>query len=97
MALTVDIKVAPQSGRLQCIIDKSGKLKCYVKAAPENGKANNELVAFIAKSLKITQDKVRIIAGATSRSKRLLIQTDLNINQFLQALGIEEQLTVFHK
>lgn len=40
-----------------------------VKAAPEKGKANNEVIKKIAKHFGIAKSAVRIISGASSRKK----------------------------
>ena len=91
MSLVIDVKVAPQSGRQRCVLDKSGNLKVFLKSAPEGGKANAELVAFLAKKLGIPQSEVVIMLGATSRKKRLKIGIGLNFEQLLDALGVETQ------
>lgn len=45
-------------------------LKISIKAVPEKGKANAELIRFISKSLK---KKVEIIKGLKSREKTLKV------------------------
>ena len=40
MALRLEIKVVPSSGKLCFAIDKQQRLKCYLKAQAEEGKAN---------------------------------------------------------
>ena len=91
MALLLEIKVVPQSGRLAMIRDKGGFLKCYLKSPPEDGKANHELVKFLAKSLGINFDQIKIVQGATSRKKVLKIDIQLSLEALLQKLGIETQ------
>jgi len=44
MSLVFDLKVVPRSGRNKWVLDKSGKLKCYLKSPPEKGLANKELI-----------------------------------------------------
>lgn len=97
MALTVEIKVSPSSGRQQCTLDKSGKLKCYLKSPPEDGKANLELVKFLAKSIGIAQSQITIMAGHTHRNKLLKIEAPLTFEQLLMHLGIEKQKSVFEE
>lgn len=46
-----------------------GRLKLRVAGAPERGKANAELVAFLARELGLVRGAVRIAAGETSRDK----------------------------
>ena len=48
-------------------------LKVSVNAVPEKGKANKELVAFLAKKLKIAKTRILIVRGETDRCKFLEI------------------------
>ncbi len=95
MPLIIDIKVIPSSGRSKWMLDKSGQLKCYLKSPPEKGRANRELIKNLAKVLGITQESVKIIAGATSRKKKVRISLDISLDQLLHALGIEKQQSLF--
>jgi uncharacterized protein len=95
MALIIDIKVVTQSGKQALIIDKSGILKCLIKSAPENGKANREVIEIVANMLKITKKSVEIIQGLTSRKKRLAIQTNLSFNNFIIKIFGEVQKKLF--
>jgi uncharacterized protein len=95
MALIIDIKVVPNSGKLQYVLDKSGILKCYLKSQPEGGKANAELIKFLAKELGMPQDKVSIISGLSSRNKRVKIDRALTFQALLDELGIEIQKKIF--
>lgn len=63
------IKVIPQSGRTE-LVEEAGKLKLYLKSAPEKNKANLELIKFFKKEFKVS---VRIKSGETSREKVLEI------------------------
>ena len=94
MAVIIEVKVAPSSGRQQCIIDKSGTLKCYLKSPPEHGKANQELIKMIAKALNIPQIDVQIIVGETTRNKKININKNVTVNQVIAALGIEQQMKI---
>lgn len=91
MSLVLDLKVVPQSGRAAFCLDKKGGLKCYLKSAPEGGKANEELVKLLAKALKIPQTHITILLGATSRTKRIKIETTLTQQELFDALGIARQ------
>lgn len=93
--LIMEIKVVPNSSKQKCILDKSGKLKCYLKNPPEKGLANLELIKFFSKSLSLSQKNIEIISGLTSRNKRLKIQTHLNFTQLLAILNIETQMNLF--
>lgn len=88
MPLTITVKVVPNSGKNHCILDKSGKLKWYLKSVPEKGKANAELIKSVAQAANIPQTAVTIIAGATARSKTLKLDVDYSFETLLQLLGL---------
>jgi uncharacterized protein len=91
MPLIVQIKVTPASGKHKWVIDKSGILKCFLKSPAQDGRANAELIKTIAKMLKLNAQRVSIIAGQTTRIKRVNIDADISLAQFIAALGIEQQ------
>lgn len=95
MALIIQVKVVPSSGRFKWVIDKSGILKAYLKSPPQKGLANEELVKGIAKALRVPISDIVIISGATSKLKRIKINTSLAYEQMVKALGIEQQLALF--
>lgn len=66
------IKVIPHSGRTE-LKEQEGKLRLYLKSAPEKGKANAELIKFFKKEFKLS---VRIKSGESSREKVLLVYSD---------------------
>ncbi len=71
----VTVKVKPSSGRREVVTEQDGTLVVYLKAAPENGKANAELIASLARHFHVTQSNISIIRGATSRSKVVDVRT----------------------
>lgn len=83
----LEVKVVPQSGRVALVLDKSGILKCFVKAAPEKGKANQEVVEIVAKTIGVARGSVEIVSGLTSRKKLIRVQTDLTYEGFLNLIG----------
>ena len=67
--------VRPNSSR-NCIDGwQMDRLKVRLKAFPEKGRANRELVSFIAEELNISRRNIRIISGKKSSYKELLIDT----------------------
>ncbi len=87
MSLIIELKVMPQSGKLQIILDKSGMLKAFVKAAPQDGKANKELIELMADLVSVTKKSVEIISGLTSRKKRIVVDINMSYEQFLLKIG----------
>jgi uncharacterized protein (TIGR00251 family) len=51
-----------------------GSFRVRLKAPPVEGKANRELVAFLACVLGIPASSIRIVKGLTSRQKSLVIE-----------------------
>jgi hypothetical protein len=48
-------------------------LKLRVAAPPVEGRANDELAAFVAKALGVPKGKVRVVKGGASRRKTVLV------------------------
>ncbi|MBM3893322.1 DUF167 domain-containing protein [Candidatus Dependentiae bacterium] len=90
MATTLALKVIPQAGKQELLQTAKGIVTCRLKSPPEDGKANAELVKFLAKKLAVPQADVRIIQGQTSRKKVIAISS-LDEQTMLQRLGIEQQ------
>jgi uncharacterized protein YggU (UPF0235/DUF167 family) len=63
-------------------------LKIRVRAVAENNKANRALEALLAKRLRIAKSRVQVISGATSRTKTVRIEGDLEeLGAKLEALA----------
>jgi uncharacterized protein (TIGR00251 family) len=71
--ITLSLKVVPNSSRNSMGLDKHGRLLVRLAAPPVEGKANKELVKFLAKTLRLPQSAVTILHGKSSREKAVLI------------------------
>jgi len=71
--LQIAIKALPGASRTEFAGVKEGRLRVRIAAAPEDGKANAELVAFIAKSLGCPKRDVTLVHGEKSRLKTLVV------------------------
>jgi len=55
--------------------DKGRKfLKVRVRAAPIEGRANEALIVFLAKNLKVPKSRVSLVAGDTARVKTVEVE-----------------------
>ena len=72
--MELQIRVQPKARRNSIEVVDGAKLKIYVTTAPEGGKANDAVVALLAKSLGIAKSHVRIVRGHKSRDKLLDIE-----------------------
>ncbi len=95
MAVIIEVKVVPSSGRVAWKLETNDRLKCYLKSPPEKGKANRELLGLLAKALKLPVSACTILSGATSRIKRVRIDTELSFDALLGLLGVDRQMRLF--
>ncbi|MBT3985564.1 YggU family protein [archaeon] len=63
------VRVKPNSKK-QEVIEENGVITVYLKAQPEKGKANKELLKILKKHFK---KEVRIKSGFTSKEKTIIL------------------------
>ena len=68
------VKVVPRASQNAIAGWENDELKVRLNALPEKGKANEELVAFLAKAWKLPKSAFSILSGETSRHKKILIR-----------------------
>ena len=56
--------------------EERGRLKAYVTAAPEKGKANKALIELLSAYFKVKKKDIRIIRGQHAQLKTVRIETD---------------------
>jgi uncharacterized protein (TIGR00251 family) len=80
-------KIVPGSSKtaLSGLLDDMVKIK--VAAAPEKGKANQCLVAFLAKRLGVKKNAVQIKSGQTNPVKQIQV-TGISAETLLERLGL---------
>jgi uncharacterized protein (TIGR00251 family) len=81
----LDIKVTPNASKSRFAGISGDRLKIAIAAAPEDGKANAELRAFLAKALGCPKKDVSLISGEKSRLKTIALP-----------LGVLEKWTLPH-
>jgi uncharacterized protein (TIGR00251 family) len=74
----VACRLTPKSGRdaiegAATLADGTSMWLARVRAAPENGRANEALCRLIAQTLGVAASKVRLVAGAKSRVKQIAV------------------------
>ncbi len=68
------VKVAPGAKTNQVVGWMGDTLKLRVSAPPERGKANQAVVALLARALGAGRNQIVIVAGAGSRRKRVRVE-----------------------
>ena len=71
MQIKIWVKAGSAGNKIEGI--RNGELVVKIKAAPEKGKANRELTAFLSKTWKIPRSGIVIKRGHTSPHKIILI------------------------
>ena len=85
VGIALPVKIIPGSSRNRIMGVLGRMLKITIAAAPEKGKANKELVSFLAKTLALAKSDIRIIAGEHDHRKQIQID-QLTPEELLQKL-----------
>ena len=64
----------------------NGYLKISLQAPATENKANELLLAWLSKQLKVPQKQIQFISGQNSRQKRLEVWGSISPEQIIQAL-----------
>lgn len=84
----IAIRAAPRASRNQIQGLYGDTLKIRLKAPPVDGKANKELVAFMAECMGIPTQQLELLTGDHGRLKRILVRNRT-------ALSVREQLNKY--
>ena len=71
--VTFVAKIVPGSSKTAVVGVLDGMIKVKVAAPPEKGKANQCLIAFLAKQLGVKKNAIRIVTGQTNPVKHVQI------------------------
>ena len=70
--VTVDLRVQPRARRA-ALEPADGALKAQVTAPPEDGKANQAVIALLAEAWRLPRSSFDVIKGQTARAKTVRI------------------------
>ena len=72
--LVLRLRVIPKSQRTEWAAPMlDGTLKLRLHAVPEKGRANDELVRFLAAEFGLPRAHVKLLAGASSQNKQVAL------------------------
>ena len=74
--MKISVKVLPKSSKNEIVGWEGEILKVRLTAAPEKGKANEALIALLAKEYGVAKSNITILKGATSQRKLVEIKDD---------------------
>ena len=89
--VTVDLRVQPRARRT-ALESAEGRLKAAVTAAPEDGRANDAVIALLAESWRLPRSSFDIVKGGSARIKTVSVAGEPaalaeRIAQWMQAHG----------
>jgi uncharacterized protein (TIGR00251 family) len=67
--LFLDVKATPKASRAEINGWRDGALLVRVTVAPENGKANDAVVALLSRAAHVPKSAFELVSGETSRNK----------------------------
>ena len=85
-AIEVHVQPKASSNRITVV---DGRIKVYVTAAPEKGRANKAVIEILARELGVPKSVVSIKSGERSRTKLIEVKG-------LDPAEIEQRLVVQH-
>jgi len=68
------VRVVPRASQSKIVGEHQGALRVRIAAPPVDGAANEVLVHTLARAFDVSRSAVRIVAGQTSKLKRIRIQ-----------------------
>jgi uncharacterized protein (TIGR00251 family) len=68
------LRVSPKSRRARILGEHGGACKLHVTEAPENGRANEGVIALLASALGISPRQIELVSGHTSQDKRVALR-----------------------
>jgi uncharacterized protein len=71
--MKINVKVMPHSMREE-VVKQGDDYVVRVKAMPHEGKANEAVIALVARHFKVPKSVVTIVTGLTSRNKIIEIR-----------------------
>ena len=81
--LVLDIQVQPHASQIEPAGVHAGRLKVRLRAAPERGKANEQLLRFLVREFGVPKTHVRVDAGASGRAKRIRVRAPVRQPRWL--------------
>ena len=89
--MTVDLRVQPRARRT-ALEAAEGVLKAQVTAPPEDGKANEAVIALLAEAWRLPKSSFDVIKGQTARAKTVRVASEpaaivARVSRWMQAHG----------
>jgi len=71
--IRLEIKAVPGASKTELAGIKDGRLRIRIAAAPEDGKANAEMLNFLSKKIDCPKKDLQLLSGEKSRLKTIAL------------------------
>lgn len=85
-SLVFTVRVIPRASNSEVVGELDGDLKVRIAAPPVGGAANEEVVKLIAKAFARPKADVTVLAGRTSKTKRIRVSGG-SVKRLLELAG----------
>lgn len=72
-SVTFSLRVVPRASKSEVVGVVEGALKVRISAPPVDGAANEEVIRLLSKAFDVPRSRITIVAGLTSKTKRIRI------------------------
>lgn len=83
----MEIRLQPRASDNALVGVSNGRLRIRVTAPPVDNAANQRMIALLAKAFGVAKSRVRLLAGAGKRDKRVAIERPGKLPEGIQALN----------
>ena len=84
--LLLKIKVQPKSSQDSFAEILGDSLKVRITAPPVDGKANKQLIAFLARQFRVAKSDIELVSGESARDKRILIRSPRQLPAMIKTI-----------
>lgn len=85
--LVLEVRVQPRASANTFQGVENGRLRIRVSAAPVDNAANEKVIAMLAKEFGVAKSRVRLLAGAGAREKRIAIDAPRRLPEWISRSG----------
>lgn len=89
--MILEVKITPNASKNEILRWEEDRLVIKIQGIPEKDTVNKNLINFLAKALGIAKSQIKIVAGRTSRLKKLDIQ-GVSLDRLASVLQISQKL-----
>lgn len=71
--LLLSVRVQPGASKDEIVGIQGNNIKIRISAPPQDGKANDQLIKFLARNFGVAKSRIQLLSGESGREKRIRI------------------------